>query len=150
VTSKDHLAVLLDALDEEAETAAEIARAEITAADLIEVRADPEAIYQALNQVNLRLANNHAVYYRLEALLQGAGWSLARPDDLPPALRGRLDRQVPIYEHNIRKSAKAEEVINGWLAQQERRHSAERYWATRRRTEQTHTRRARRRGRRQG
>jgi hypothetical protein len=144
----DNLTLALAGLDDEVAAVAAFDAARETVVDLIEVRADSAAIFQALDEVYERLAGTRTAYFRLEELMIRAGWSMERPEQLPVELRAAIEAQLPNHEDHLRKTAEAEAVVAAWLDQQEARSADQRFWASRQVTEERHIRRAcRRRGR---
>jgi hypothetical protein len=146
----DSLTAALAALTDEVAAVDSFDRARDVVVDLIEVRADVEAVYEALDEVFRRLETIRSAYSRLETLMVAAGWSMERPTELPLALRQALETQVPQHEQHLARTAEAGAVIETWLAQQGWGHCAQRYSTARHRTEKMHSRRARRRRRGEG
>jgi hypothetical protein len=138
------LEVALAGLDEEVAALAAFDAARDSLVDLIEVRADPAAIVQALQEVYERLEDTRTAYFHLEELMISAGWSMEQPDTLPVELRRAIEAHVLPHQEHRRRTVEAEAVVRSWLNEQEWRH----YEARRRHTEVAHTRRARRRPRR--
>jgi hypothetical protein len=141
----EQLSAVLGALGGEIEAVAEFDRARDVVVSLIEIRADRGAIYSALDEVYARLEKIRISYFRLEALFLQAGWSMERPCELPSALRAALDAQVVPHQQHLARTAQVEEVIGSWLSEEGWRHTAQRYYTTRQRTEEAHARKARRR-----
>jgi len=141
----DRLGAALGALGDEisAVTSFDMARDKVVA--LVEVRADTDAITEALDKVYERLAVIRSAYYRLEALMVAAGWSMERPSELPPALRAALDAEVAHHQEHLARTAEAERTIEVWYGEQAWEHSARWYRASRRFSETAHSDRARRR-----
>jgi hypothetical protein len=137
----------LDALHREIEAVGKFDQARDAVVDLIEVRADPEAIMEALDAVYKKLEVIRDTYYRLERLMVASGWSMERPSELPSALRAALDAQVPHHQEHLAHTARAEEVIGAWLNEENQQGYYRRYRASRRFSEEAHARRARRRRR---
>ena len=95
--SDDSLTVALTALDEEIIAVAQfdVARERLVA--LIDMRADPDDIWEALGNVHKRLEVIRRTYDHLERLMITAGWSMAE-DNLPPALQTRATK-FPITKY---------------------------------------------------
>jgi hypothetical protein len=145
MTAQDDLTLALAGLDREVAAVAAFDRARDLVVDLIEVRADPAAVYEALGEVYERLEGTRTAYFHLEALMISAGWSMERPEQLPVELRRAIEAQLPAHERHLARTAEAEAVVECWLADQEERGTAQRFWAGRQVTEERYARRARRR-----
>jgi hypothetical protein len=132
MTSDDNLTAVHVAFDDEINAAADSVKAQSVVVDLIQVGADVEAIFAALDEVWRKMEANRVAYNYLEQLLQRAGWCMSKPETLPPALQAALDSQVPQHQRILARSDEAERVITTWINEQNQRHFAQRYWAGRR------------------
>jgi hypothetical protein len=146
----DRLGAALEALADEISAVDSFDRARDVVVDLIEIRADVEAVYQALDEVYDRLAAIRTSYYALEALMITNGWSMERPNELPQALRAALEDEVAHHQEHLARTAEVERVVGFWLGEEAWQHATQRYRATRRFSERAHSHRARRRRRGKG
>jgi hypothetical protein len=131
----DALPIVLDALSQEVEAVARFDEARDVCCDLIEVGADDDAVHEALGHVYRHLGVVRARYFRLEALMISAGWSMERPDELPAALRTAIEAEVVPHERHLADTALAERTIGAWLDQR----GLEADWRRYRRTEMAHS-----------
>jgi hypothetical protein len=141
------LEAALSALEAEIEAVAEFDRTRDVVVSLIEVKADMNAITEALDAVYKKLEVIRDTYYALERLMVASGWSMEQPDRMPLALRQALDAEVAHHQEHLAHTARAEEVIGAWLNEENQQGYYRRYQASRRFSEEAHARRARRRRR---
>jgi hypothetical protein len=146
-TEDDNLTLALAGLDREVAAVAAFDAARDSLVDLIEVRADPAAIFNALDQVHERQERIRTSYYALERHFISCAWSMEERDSLPAQLRQAIEAELPHHQEHVRKTAEAEAIVDGWLMEQGQEYVAWRYWARRRATEDRHSRRAHRRRR---
>jgi len=144
----DNVTAALEALADEVSAVDSFDVAREAVVDLIQVRADPEVVYEALAQVYERLERIRDTYHALEGLMIASNWSMEAPDSLPPALRQALDSEVAHHQEHLARTAEAEAVVGVWLGEEAWQHSFRWYRTARQRTEETHNRRAHRRRRR--
>jgi hypothetical protein len=138
MTAQDNLTLALAGLDEEVAAVAAFDAARETVVSLIEVRADPAAIFHALDEVYQRLLGTRTAYFHLEEVMISARWSMERPDSLPLALRQAIEAELPHHEEHLARTEEAEQIVGRWLEEEEWRHAEQRYYTARRRTENHH------------